>query len=110
MTILDNRIAVYIPSTIDANKPINTERQVNRALVFLTTLFGGSTAIQSARGIWRSETLGLIEEKINIIESFCDSESLNKNLRAVRQFAREIKAELRQESIAIKVNNQLELL
>ncbi len=111
MTImLDNRVAVYIPSTYDINKPIDSTRQVNRALEYLTTLFGGSTAIQSARGVWQSETLGLIHEKITIIESFCSADSLTRNIRDIRKFAREIKHELQQESIAIKVNNTLELL
>lgn len=56
VTILDNQIAVYIPST-NGNRQIDSARYIERALKLFVSLFGGSTIESqprqhSARGVW----------------------------------------------------------
>ena len=110
--ILDKQIAIYIPST-NGNRQIDSTRYVNRALKLFSNLFGGSTEYRPrdipARGAWIDQNDSLISEDINIVESYTDKRTLAQNIETVRQWTIELKAELHQESIALKVNNKLEL-
>ncbi len=111
--ILDHQIAIYIPST-NGSRHIDSTRYVNRALKLFSSLFGGSTSTQPrnlpARGAWVDQRGDLVSEDINIVESYTDQTLLAQHVETVRQWAIELKAELRQESIALKVNDKLELL
>ena len=114
VTILNNQIAVYIPST-NGNRQIDSARYVERALKLFTNLFGGSTIESRPRahnvtGAWKDSSGNLITEDITIVESYTDKKTLAANVEIVRKWSLELKQELNQDALALRINRTLELL
>ena len=112
--VLDNQIAIYIPDT-NGTRQIDSARYVERALELFSNLFGGSTIESRPRahnvtGAWKDSSGNLITEDITIVESYTDKKTLAANIEIVRKWSLELKQELNQESLAIRVNQTLELL
>jgi len=106
LTKLDNNIKIYVPSTVDIDKNIDTSKQIDNTLTLLSTKFGGSTSTKGV-GTWVSETAGLVKEDVTICESYCTGSALGKSLTEVISYCNELKAELSQEAISLEVNNKL---
>jgi len=106
---LNHTIGVFIPSTLDVDRPIDNKPYVQSTLSFLGTLFGGATRNQ-AEGAWSSETSGLVVEPITIVRSFVSENALHTYLDSVITFVTDLKKELQQEAIAIDVDSQLILI
>ena len=112
--ILDNQIAIYIPST-NGSRQIDSTRYANRALKLLSSLFGGSTIesqprAHNVRGAWADSSGNLISENITIVESYTDKKTLSEHIDTVRKWSLELKHELNQESLALRINQILEIL
>src|SRR5437763_262510 len=69
-------------------------------------LFGGATSNQ-AQGVWSSRDAGLINETIHIIRSYVTQADLDRLLPAVLAYKEQIKLELKQEAMALEVNQKL---
>jgi CRP-like cAMP-binding protein len=106
---LNHSIGIFIPSTLDVDRPIDNKPYVQSTLSFLGTLFGGATRNQ-AEGVWSSDTSGLVVEPITIVRSFVSESALHTYLDSVITFVTDLKKELQQEAIAIDVDNQLILI
>lgn len=106
---LTQTVAIFIPSTMDVDQAVENEAQVQAALSFFGNLFGGATS-SDADGVWRSEESGLVVEKVSIVRSFVSERALQKNLDDVIAFAGQIKEAMKQEAVAIDVNNELVLI
>lgn len=106
---LTQTVAIFIPSTVDVDQIVENEVQVQAALSFLGHLFGGATS-SDAEGVWQSEESGLVIEKVSIVRSFASEKALKKHLDDVIAFASQIKEEMKQEAVAIDVNNELVLI
>lgn len=105
---LNNRVAVYIPGTRNVNQALDEgtiEQLRDRALRFLTELFGGATAM-SAFGAWYDETDTLVPEKVTIVYSFTPELTSDK-VQALHKFVLELKSELAQEAISVEINGTL---
>lgn len=105
LTCLKEKVAVYVPSTVDVDKKINNEFYVNQVLTKFSEIFGGATAI-NVDGAWMSKANGLVLEKNIIIYSYCDNLT-NENVDKVLSICEWLKSELKQEAISLVVNNQL---
>lgn len=106
---LTHSIGIFIPSTLDVNQEIDNTPQVQSALSFLGKVFGGATSSE-AEGVWRSEESGLVTEQVTIVRTFVSERSLQKHLDDVIEFATNLKVEMKQEAVAIDVDNQLVLV
>lgn len=104
-----NSVGIYIPTTIDGNKPIDTTTYVNDAKSFMGERFGGATG-RVASGIWYSEQLGLIDEVVYHIHSYTTQDQLNQHLDEVISYIRRLKRTLNQEAMALEINNKLTLI
>lgn len=107
---LPNQVVVYIPSTVDVNTPLSeaaAKDAVIRAKRLLGSIFGGYTAIH-AEGGWLSGN-ELVDESVTILYSFAKVLT-EDDLEKVKTFCVALKAELKQEAIALEVNNRLILL
>lgn len=102
---LSNNVKIYVPSTIEANQEHDSSLEINKTLSFLSSIFGGATL-----GCWFSTNHGLIKEKIFICESFCNSNQLDQHIESIIEYCEQLKTELKQESIALEVNNILHLI
>ncbi|MEM9983648.1 MAG: cyclic nucleotide-binding domain-containing protein, partial [Bacteroidota bacterium] len=104
-----NSVGIYIPTTVDGNKPIDTSVYVEEAKSFMGQRFGGATG-RVASGVWYSEKLGIIDEVVYHIHSYTTQEQLNLHLDEVIGYIKKLKRTLNQEAMALEVNNKLTLL
>jgi len=102
---LSHNIRLYIPSTINIDKKINTDNYINEGLKLFGGWFGGCTSYK-AIGSWLSKN-NVVIEKITIIESYATSEQVEKNLKNVLEFGKRIKLELEQEAVSLEYDNKL---
>ena len=51
----DQRFAIYIPNKDKRGKPVEQEKWVNKALLLLSEICGGATAMPPVRGAWLNE-------------------------------------------------------
>ena len=105
---LRERVAVYVPSTIDAVNDGGelAARMVERTAAALSEMFGGAT-ITEGRGAWMSAEHGLIIEHVNIIYSYCNNEQLEQNAARLHELAEQMRDEMRQEAVSVEINDEL---
>ncbi len=104
-----NQVSVYIPTTIDVNLAADTMPFVERTLAFLGERFGGATTNQ-ARGVWNSADQGLVGESIHIVRSYATQSALDEHMQEILDFVEGLKKELRQEAMAVEINQKLMLI
>lgn len=105
----NNHIGIFIPTTFDVDQYFDTTPYIDRTLAFLGERFGGATS-EEAKGIWNSEDIGLVGEKLFKVHTYATSKDLKKFLDEVVEYVREIKTELRQEAMAMEINQKLTLI
>ena len=108
--MLNHKIAVYVPSTINGNVPANemAEKWVRMTKIRMANLFGGFTIYQTVGGYMSAEH-GLIEEQITVVQSFTDDEGLTK-LPKVNELAMEIMTDMGQEVVSVEVDGTLNFI
>jgi hypothetical protein len=104
-----NQVSVYIPTTVDVDIEIDTSIYVKETMDFLGSIFGGATSNQ-AQGVWNSDDSGLVNETIHIVRSYVTESDMDKYLPDVLEYVEKLKAELRQEAMAVEVNQKLLLI
>ena len=104
-----NQVRVYIPTTMDVDRQIDTSLYVQRTLALLGNLFGGATS-DDAKGVWKSDTEGLVGETVYIVTSYVTQADLDRHLAAIVDFVEGLKQELKQEAMALEVNEKLMLI
>ncbi len=103
---LDHNIKLYIPSTVEANKPVDNTPQVDEALRLFSKWFGGATA-NRAVGAWNSDKVGLVKEKVTIVESYCTAEQVEEYIGLVVEHGKKLKRDMSQEAISLEYDNKL---
>jgi len=106
--MLNKKVSIYVPSTYhDGPAPENiVNYYVNDTLKRLSVMFGGATA-QVVNGAWYSVELDkVIQEKITICYSYCESYN-REDLVAICE---NLKKVFNQESISLEINNSLEFV
>lgn len=106
---LNHAVAIFVPSTMDVNQTTDNAAQVQATLAFLGNLFGGATS-SDAEGVWRSEDSGLVTEQVTIVRTFVAKKALDQHIDDVIGFAADLKKEMKQEAIAVDIDNQLVLV
>ncbi|MDQ5826003.1 MAG: Crp/Fnr family transcriptional regulator [Chloroflexota bacterium] len=104
-----NRVRVYIPTTVDVDQQLDTSGYVSEALELLGNLFGGATSGR-AEGVWQSQNAGLVGETVYIVTSYVTQSDLDRHLERVLDFVDRMKHELKQEAMALEVNEKLMLI
>jgi hypothetical protein len=104
-----NQVRMYIPTTMDVDRQIDTSLYVQRALELLGDLFGGATS-DDAKGVWKSDTEGLVGETVYIVTSYVTQTDLDRHLARIVDFVEGLKRELKQEAMALEVNEKLMLI
>jgi len=104
-----SQIGVYIPTTIATNQETDTSVQVNNTLAFMGKIFGGATH-EEVHGVWNSTDVGLVNETIHLVRSFCTQTILDERMGSVIDYVEGMKKELQQEAMAIEVNQKLMLI
>ncbi|MEK8019117.1 MAG: hypothetical protein VSS75_019780 [Candidatus Parabeggiatoa sp.] len=104
-----HQISVYIPTTIDIDKTIDTSDYVRRTMVFLGEKFGGATSSE-AQGVWNSDTSGIVSEAVYIVVTYTTEDDLNRFVDDVIEFVKDIKKELSQDAMAVEINKKMLLI
>jgi hypothetical protein len=104
--MLSCSIKIYVPSTIDVSIASDNSEYVDKTLEFLSELFGGATT-SKAFGAWLSNDLKLVKEKIDLVFSYCDQTALDFHIDKIYNYCMGLKYMLKQEAIALEVNNIL---
>ena len=103
---LSQKITVYIPSTVDVDKKLDTKKYVSDCESLLADCFGGSTSTK-AIGSWRSLSSKIISEKVTMVFAYCKSEQLDLHLAKILEFCIIMKEQLKQEAVSLEVNGEL---
>jgi CRP-like cAMP-binding protein len=104
-----HQIGVYVPTTLGVNQSADTQACLEKTLAFMGQLFGGATSNQ-AQGIWGREAAELVSETIYIVKSYVTQSDLDRHLPAVIEYVESLKHELKQEAMALEVNQKLMLI
>ena len=106
---LAHKFGIYVPSTVDTNTTTDNTEKVSQTLSFLSGLFGGATA-QKSSGAWVSDSAGLVVEDVTICFAYCTFVQRIKYFRTVKEYAKALREEMRQEAISLEVDNALHLV
>ena len=102
---MDNKVSVYVPSTVNVDQRINNKKQVVSIIKQMSLLFGGATSYECVGG-WVADNGDIVTEQVNIVYSFCDKKSLNNNLANVINICQQIKKDMKQEAVTLEVNGK----
>jgi hypothetical protein len=103
---LDNSISIYVPTVYQSHEPIpvdEVERYKSIVTERLTDFFGGVTET-TGTGYFKHERGEVQAEKVFILTSFSDADSLNRNTLKLRTLSKLLAIALQQESVLLVVN------
>lgn len=105
---MKHKVSIYIPGTVNADQADSkkAEEMTNHIASRFSDLFGGAT-ITNASGAWMSDRLGLIQEDVKIIYSYCTETALNSNAESLMQLAEMVRDEMQQEAVSVEIDNTL---
>ena len=103
---LSSKVTVYIPSTKNINEVINNTQYINQCATLLSECFGGATSTP-ALGYWMSNTAGLVKENTTMVFAYASDTDLQANIEKVITFCENLKAELKQDAIALEINGEM---
>lgn len=106
---LPQRVALYVPSTTDTDKPTDNAAQVERVAREFCGWFGGATA-QPSTGYWISDNAGLVREAVTIVYAACTADQLRDRLPDVLTLAQQIKQDMAQEAVSVELNGALYII
>ena len=110
-TTLTHRIAVYVPGTVNVDRPAGQVQQAwtDQMLDAFGTMFGGSTAIH-VLGTWIGLNGQPVREPVNLVYSYCADEHLLGGAQEVVSLAKRMAVEMGQEAVAVEVDGALYLV
>ena len=103
---LSSRVTVYVPSTTDINKEIDTTEYVDKTATLLSNCFGGATSTPSL-GYWVSPTASLVKEKSTMVFAYCSDTDLQKYADLVVDWCDTMRNELKQDAIALEITGEM---
>lgn len=106
MESLTTKIAIYVPSTLDIDKPVDNAEQVEKTACFLSDLFGGCTSFD-ASGYWIDSNKKLIKERPAVVYAYTTEDKAQAAEGKIIEYVMEMKKEMHQECISVEYNNRL---
>lgn len=108
---LPERVAVYVPGTVDTNKadPEAAAKMAGYTAEQLTKFFGGATSTDAA-GYWMSDGAGLVVEDVKIIYSNATAEQIDENAENLLDLAELIKKEMSQDAVSLEISGKLYII
>lgn len=103
---LNCKIAIYVPSTVDVDKPTDNSDMTRHVMLNMSEMFGGATSTP-AMGGWKAATGELIVEDVTIVYSYCTPEQAGEHFERIIALCKQIKRAMRQEAVTLEYNNQI---
>lgn len=107
--MLNHVLKIYVPVYDPLEKVAETLDFSHQTAMLLSHLFGGCT-VSPSNGYWINNTGELVEDKINIVYSFTDEDTLSLYRDVVENFCKEIKKELSQDAISLEIDGILNFI
>lgn len=107
-TGLTETVAIYVPSTVQANQTAlaNSVLTVTNVSTELAKMFGGFTSYEATGG-WVSEEHGLIQEGVTVVTAKATKYDLAENIEKIVQLAKDVKWSMSQEAVSVEINGVL---
>ncbi len=106
---LSSKVGIGIPTTTDVDNPADTASYVEETGKQFCKWFGGAT-VEKTHGGYVTTEGKLVLEPIFWVISYCTTLQLESFLKQVLELAEAICRELRQESVAVIINNRMVLV
>ena len=106
MDNLNTKISIYIPSTLDIDKPVDNAEQVEKTACFLSDLFGGCTSFD-ASGYWIDSNKKWIKENPVVVYAYTTEDKAQEAETKIIDFVQQLKQEMSQECISVEYCNRL---
>ena len=104
----NNKISIYVPSTIDVNKVNpNFENLTKDTIKKLQENFNKNVKRYSTQGAWKAEDGNIVYEDINVLTIEEIEENFENTLNYFISLAKQFKKDLSQEGISIEINEGL---
>lgn len=104
----NNKISIYVPSTIDVNKVNkNFENLTQDTIKKLQKNFNKNVQRYNTQGAWKAEDGNIVYEDINILTIEETEENFENTLNYFISLAKQFKKDLSQEGISIGINEGL---
>ena len=98
-----------MPSTIDADTPIDNTEYVEKYLLILSQKYD-SIKIEKSIGSWYSDDLNKIIVEDNCIITISIEQAEVKDIHRLLELGIKIKTDLRQEAVSVLINDSLSLV
>lgn len=103
---LDATISIYVPSTVDVDKPCDNKDVVEATVGKFSDWFGGATAMECLGG-WRDRISGnVVTEKVTRVFAATSSDEAKHLFSKVIELANEIKESMKQQAVMVEYNGQ----
>lgn len=103
---LKNKVAVYVPATVDVDKAVDNTEFVRRVARALSDWFGGATSTP-AIGYWTTMDDKMVEEHTTVVYAYCNNNSLERYLGGLVDLCTALKVEMAQEAVALELNGEM---
>lgn len=97
---MKNQIALYVPSTVNVDRPVDSSKYVELIAKLFSVWFGGAS-VQNLDGFYMSDHNGLVGEKVYKVYSFVEEIDQHTKDR-VNAAANLIKSRMSQEYVTIE--------
>lgn len=108
---MNKSIKLYLPSTYNIDEEINQEdlKQIHQKVIKeISEMFGGCTLYNATGGyLYNNE---VIQENVQVLEAFTTRQGIRKHKNEVVEIAKRLKNILKQDSIALQINNNLQFI
>lgn len=106
---LTERVSILIPDKDNKNIPLDEallKETIKVVAKALARIAGGSTVVPNLQGYYYTEEGILCEEVTTEVQVFSTPDKLNEVLEEALVLSEQVKADLRQESVGLKVNDK----
>ncbi len=107
---LEVEMAIYVPSTKDADKTISDaefNRRVGEVEKYFSRLFGGETRVKSIGGYFSKEKNKVIKEKISKVYVFATIKDFNTHKKRMIKMVKFWAKKWKQESVGFEIEGDL---
>ena len=98
-------VSIYVPSTVQVDRPINNELFVNAVQHEMSKIFGGSSTME-VNGTYLAKNGELVAERVTMVKSFA-KEITAEMASQIIALAQYLKQAMGQESVAVEYNGQM---
>ena len=107
----NNKLAIFIPDTINVNSKIDNSKYIEYAVKYIQNNFNNDNIVYyKTVGSWYSEDLKkVVYDNITII-SFESENITESNINSMVTLAKYIKNEMSQEGVSININSSLAII